>query len=51
MALGLALGIVIAMSGGHTTKIDQSGLGTPASPAASASAPANPSPDPASTAG
>jgi hypothetical protein len=41
MALGLTLGIILAVSGGHTTQqIDQSALGASASPSASASAPA-----------
>ena len=39
MALGLTLGIILAVSGGHTTQqIDQSALGASASPSASASA-------------
>jgi hypothetical protein len=38
MALGLTLGIVIAVSGSNATKIDQSALGASASPSASDSA-------------
>jgi len=38
MALGLTLGIVLAVSGGTTTKISQSALGASASPTASAAA-------------
>jgi hypothetical protein len=38
MALGLTLGIIIAVSGGHATSIDQSALGASASPTVSASA-------------
>jgi len=38
MALGLTLGIILAVSGGNTTHIDQSALGASASPSASASA-------------
>ena len=38
MALGLTLGIILAVSGGHITRIDQSALGASASPSASASA-------------
>jgi hypothetical protein len=38
MALGLTLGIILALSGGNTTKIAQSALGNCASPSASASA-------------
>jgi hypothetical protein len=37
MALGLTLGIILAISGGNTTKIAQSALGASASPSASAS--------------
>jgi hypothetical protein len=40
MALGLTLGIIIAVSGGNTTTIAQSALGDCATAAASASAPA-----------
>jgi hypothetical protein len=50
MALGLTLGIVIAVSGGGTTKIDQSALGASASPSASASGSADPSASPSATA-
>ena len=38
MAMGLSLGIVLAVSGGHVSKIQQSALGASASPSASASA-------------
>jgi hypothetical protein len=38
MALGLTLGIILAVSGGHVSKIQQSALGASASPSASASA-------------
>ncbi len=37
MALGLTLGIVLAVSGGHVSKIQQSAMGASASPSASAS--------------
>jgi hypothetical protein len=37
MALGLTLGIILAVSGGHTSRIDQSALGADASPSASPS--------------
>jgi hypothetical protein len=40
MALGLTLGIILAVSGGNTTHIDQSAVAASASPSASASAPA-----------
>ena len=40
MALGLTLGIILAVTGGNTTTIAQSALGSCASAAASASAPA-----------
>jgi len=43
MALGLTLGIILAVSGGNTTHIDQSALGASASPSGSASAMAAPS--------
>ena len=38
MALGLTLGIILAVSGGHITRIDQSDAATSASPSASAPA-------------
>jgi hypothetical protein len=38
MAMGLTLGIILAVSGGHVSKIQQSALGASASPSASASA-------------
>ena len=38
MAMGLTLGIILAVSGGHVSKIEQSALGASASPSASASA-------------
>jgi hypothetical protein len=44
MALGLTLGIILAVSGGNATKIDQSALGAAASPSGSASASASPAP-------
>ena len=37
MALGLTLGIILAVSGGHVSKIQQSAMGASASPSASAS--------------
>ena len=37
MAMGLTLGIILAVSGGHVSKIQQSALGASASPSASAS--------------
>jgi hypothetical protein len=54
MALGLTLGVILAVSGGRATTIDQSALGSCASPDASAaavadpttSAPASPTPTP-----
>ncbi len=53
MALGLTLGIILAVSGGHITRIDQSDAATSASPSASPSAsgstPADPSDPPAPT--
>ncbi|MGD0603332.1 MAG: hypothetical protein ABSA53_06995 [Streptosporangiaceae bacterium] len=49
MALGLTLGIVIAVSGGNAAKIQQSALGAAASPSGSASASASAAPS-ASTA-
>ena len=49
MALGLTLGIILAVSGGHITRIDQSALGASASPSASASAAAS-APAPAAAA-
>jgi hypothetical protein len=52
MAMGLTLGIILAVSGGHTTHINQSALGASASPSASASgaAVAAGSPTPTTTA-
>ena len=51
MALGLTLGIIIAVSGGNTTKIDQSALGASASPSGSASASALASAPPSASPG
>src|SRR5579862_4495986 len=42
MALGLTLGVILAVSGGRATTIDQSALGSCASPDASAPAVADP---------
>ncbi len=42
MALGLTLGVILAVSGGNATTINQSALGSCASPDASAPAPADP---------
>jgi hypothetical protein len=51
MALGLTLGIVLALSGGNGTKIDQSSLGASPKPPPGSAVPAQPvSPDAASSA-
>ena len=42
MAMGLTLGIILAVSGGHITKIDQSAMPAAASPSAGASGAATP---------
>ena len=42
MAMGLTLGIILAVSGGHITKIDQSALPAAATPSAGASGAATP---------
>ena len=49
MALGLTLGIVLAVSGGHNTTISQSALGASASPSGGAGAAATPSTSAAAT--
>jgi hypothetical protein len=50
MALGLTLGIILAVSGGNNTQISQSALGASASPSASASGAAGAAAAPASPA-
>ncbi|HEY3647564.1 MAG TPA: hypothetical protein VGL33_06310, partial [Streptosporangiaceae bacterium] len=50
MALGLTLGIIIAVSGGNATTVAQSALGSCASAAASGSAPAASAPAPSAPA-
>jgi hypothetical protein len=50
MALGLTLGIILAVSGGNTTKIDQSAAAVAASASPSGSAAPSASADPTSTA-
>ena len=50
MAMGLTLGIILAVSGGHVSKIQQSALGASASPSAGASGAAAAAATPTATA-